>query len=64
MLMGAIAPDMGYFPFGNIFFTNLIHYVRSGDLVNALLNEADGLNEYALYSDFYAVITRIHMDTF
>jgi hypothetical protein len=49
---GAIAPDMGYFPFGNIFFTNLVHYVRSGDFVSALLNEADGLNEYAFVLGF------------
>jgi Zinc dependent phospholipase C len=44
---GAVAPDMGYFPFGSIFFTNLVHYVRSGDFVNALLTEAADLNEYA-----------------
>jgi hypothetical protein len=44
---GAVAPDMGYFPFGSIFFTNLVHYVRSGDFVNALLTEATDLNEYA-----------------
>src|SRR6202051_5096760 len=44
---GAIAPDMGYFPFGSKFFTDLVHYVRSGDFVNALLDEADSLNEYA-----------------
>jgi hypothetical protein len=44
---GAIAPDMGYFPFGNPLFTNLVHYVRSGDFVNNLLDEAQNLNEYA-----------------
>ena len=44
---GAVAPDMGYFPFGSLFFTNLVHYVRSGDFVNALLSEATDLNEYA-----------------
>ena len=25
---GAIMPDMGYYPFGNKFFTDLVHYVR------------------------------------
>ncbi len=44
---GAIAPDIGYFPFGSILFTDLVHYVRSGDFVNALLDEAQDINEYA-----------------
>lgn len=44
---GAIAPDMGYYPFGSKLFTNLTHYVRSGDFVLALLREARSLNEYA-----------------
>ena len=38
---------MGYFPFGSTYFTNLAHYVRSGDFVEALLSEASNLNEYA-----------------
>ena len=44
---GAIMPDMGYFPFGSVFYTNLMHYVRSGDFVMNLLSEATNLNEYA-----------------
>jgi hypothetical protein len=44
---GAIMPDMGYFPFGNIFFTDLMHYTRSGDFVINLLKEAQNLNEYS-----------------
>jgi hypothetical protein len=44
---GAIAPDMGYFPFGSRLFTDLVHYVRSGDFVNSLLDEAHDINEYA-----------------
>jgi hypothetical protein len=44
---GAVAPDMGYFPRGSKQFTNLIHYVRSGDFVNALIDEAADVNEYA-----------------
>ena len=44
---GAIAPDMGYYPFGSRFFTELTHYVRSGDFVMALLKEAGTLNELA-----------------
>lgn len=49
---GAIAPDMGYFPFGSHQFTNLVHYVRSGDFVNALLEEAKDVNEYAFALGF------------
>lgn len=44
---GAISPDMGYYPHGSEFFTNLTHYVRSGDYVMALFKEARTLNEYA-----------------
>jgi hypothetical protein len=44
---GAVAPDMGYFPRGSKLFTNLVHYVRSGDFVMALLHDAQDLNEYA-----------------
>ncbi len=49
---GAIAPDMGYFPFGSPLFTNLVHYVRSGNFVNALLDEAQDVNEYAFALGF------------
>ncbi len=49
---GAIAPDIGYFPFGNPFFTNLVHYVRSGDFVNALIDDAQDINEYAFAIGF------------
>jgi hypothetical protein len=38
---------MGYYPFGNRFFSDMVHYVRSGDFVQALLSEAADLNEYA-----------------
>lgn len=44
---GSLIADMGYFPFGNPYFTNLVHYVRSGDFVENLLYEAHNLNEYA-----------------
>ena len=49
---GAIAPDMGYFPLGSHLFTDLVHYVRSGDFVNALLDEAKDINEYAFAVGF------------
>ena len=44
---GAIIQDMGYYPFGSHFFSDLTHYVRSGDFVEALLAEANTLDEYA-----------------
>jgi hypothetical protein len=44
---GAIIQDMGYYPFGNRFFSDLTHYVRSGDFVLALIEESKDLNEYA-----------------
>lgn len=44
---GSILQDMGYFPFGNKFFTDLLHYVRSGDFVMNLIEEAQNVNEYA-----------------
>ncbi|MBF9140488.1 zinc dependent phospholipase C family protein [Hymenobacter properus] len=44
---GAILQDMGYYPLGSSLFTNLTHYVRSGDFVRNLLREARNRNEYA-----------------
>ncbi|HYV07841.1 MAG TPA: zinc dependent phospholipase C family protein [Blastocatellia bacterium] len=44
---GAIMPDVGYYPLGSKFFSDAVHYVRSGDFVEILLGEAQDLNEYA-----------------
>jgi hypothetical protein len=44
---GAIIQDMGYYPYGSPFFSDLTHYIRSGDFILALLREAQDLNEYA-----------------
>jgi zinc dependent phospholipase C len=44
---GCLIQDMGYYPFGNKYFSDLTHYVRSGDFIVNLLNEASDLNEYA-----------------
>ena len=44
---GAIIQDMGFYPFGSKLFTNLTHYVRSGDFVRNLLLEATDRNEFA-----------------
>jgi Zinc dependent phospholipase C len=44
---GSVIQDLGYYPFGNKFFSNLLHYVRSGDFVEALLRDARDVDEYA-----------------
>jgi hypothetical protein len=44
---GAIIQDMGYYPYGSPFFSDLTHYVRSGDFIQALLRDAKDLHEYA-----------------
>jgi hypothetical protein len=44
---GSVIQDLGYYPFGSRFFSNLLHYVRSGDFVEALIRDARDVNELA-----------------
>lgn len=44
---GSLIQDMGYYPFGNKYFSDLTHYVRSGDFIINMINEANDLDEYA-----------------
>jgi hypothetical protein len=44
---GSLVQDMGYYPFGNKYFSDLTHYVRTGDFIVNLINESSDLNEYA-----------------
>ena len=44
---GAVIQDLGYYPFGSREFSDLVHYVRSGDFVRELLLESQNVNEYA-----------------
>jgi len=44
---GAIIQDMGYYPHGNKLFSDLTHYVRSGDFIQALLRDSKDLDDYA-----------------
>jgi hypothetical protein len=44
---GCIIQDMGYYPFGSKFYSDLTHYVRSGDFILNLIRESQDLNEYA-----------------
>src|SRR5690348_8757394 len=43
---GCLIQDIGYYPFGNKFFSDLTHYVRSGDFVANLIRESEDLDEY------------------
>jgi Zinc dependent phospholipase C len=44
---GSAMQDMGYYPFGKKFFSNLTHYVRTGDFVGWMLRNARTIDEYA-----------------
>jgi hypothetical protein len=44
---GAVIQDLGYYPFGSVEFSNLVHYVRTGDFVRELLLQSQDANEYA-----------------
>ncbi len=44
---GCAIQDMGYYPFGKKFFSDLTHYVRSGDFIAWLFRNAHTINEYA-----------------
>jgi hypothetical protein len=44
---GCIIQDMGYYPFSSRLFSDLTHYVRSGDFVAALIRDSEDINEYA-----------------
>ncbi|MGA8143202.1 MAG: zinc dependent phospholipase C family protein [Candidatus Acidiferrales bacterium] len=44
---GSIIQDMGYYPFGSHLFSDLVHYVRTGDFIETLIRDSNDLNEYA-----------------
>lgn len=44
---GSVIQDLGYYPFGHEYFSDLSHYVRTGDFVVNLLAEATNVKEYA-----------------
>src|SRR4051812_37793264 len=41
---GTIIPDLGYYPLGRTEFSNLLHYVRTGDFINNLFEQSETLN--------------------
>jgi len=44
---GCLIQDIGYYPFGKRFFSDLTHYVRTGDFVLALIRDARNVDEFA-----------------
>jgi len=44
---GSIIQDLGYYPFGSKFYSDLTHYVRSGDFIANMVRTSEDLNEYA-----------------
>jgi hypothetical protein len=44
---GATIQDAGYYPFGHELFSNLTHYVRTGDFVTNLIRDSRNVNELA-----------------
>ena len=44
---GSLVQDLGYYPHGSRFFSDLTHYVRSGEFVQTLLRDSQDLDEYA-----------------
>jgi hypothetical protein len=44
---GCVIQDIGYYPFGDMFFSDLTHYVRSGDFVVNLFRNAGNADELA-----------------
>lgn len=44
---GCLVQDLGYYPLGNKLFSDLTHYIRSGDFIANLINESTNLNELA-----------------
>jgi hypothetical protein len=44
---GSLIQDIGYYPFGSRFLSNLLHYARSGDFVEAMIRDAQTPEEFA-----------------
>ena len=44
---GSVIQDLGYYPFGSKEFSDLVHYVRSGDFVAEMLRQSQDQKEYA-----------------
>ncbi len=47
---GAVIQDLGYYPFGSVEFSDLVHYVRTGDFVRELLMQSNDARRVRLCS--------------
>ena len=44
---GSVIQDIGYYPFGDKYFSDLVHYVRANEFVDALIRDSTTPDEYA-----------------
>jgi hypothetical protein len=44
---GSVIQDLGYYPFGSKEFSDLVHYVRTGDFVREMVKQSQDAKEYA-----------------
>src|SRR5580692_1944116 len=44
---GSVIQDLGYYPFGSREFSDLVHYVRTGDFVREMVKQSQDAKEYA-----------------
>jgi zinc dependent phospholipase C len=44
---GSVIQDVGYYPLGNHKFTDMLHYVRTGDFLAVMIRDSRDLNEFA-----------------
>lgn len=44
---GAVIQDMGYYPHGNGYFSDLTHYARTAEFIETLIGDSQTLDEYA-----------------
>jgi hypothetical protein len=44
---GCVIQDLGYYPFGKPIFSDLLHYVRTGDFIRALFRDSKDANDVA-----------------
>lgn len=44
---GCVIQDIGYYPYGDMIYSNLTHYVRAGDFIVSLFRNAESADELA-----------------
>ena len=57
---GSVIQDLGYYPFGSELFSDLVHYVRTGDFVRCLIRQSRDVNELAFA---YGALAHYSSDT-